>query len=88
MQLMQEDNLYFVTLSESFDLGTKISCIVVLLHIQSEESKVRAIPGVSLDLARGQEEKEHRFLPTVQGWQHPCISSPDKVEYLCFALRS
>lgn len=57
MQLMQEENVDFLTLSESFDLGTKISCIVVLLHIQTEQSKVRTIPGVSLGLAWGQKKK-------------------------------
>lgn len=88
MQLMQEENIDFLTLSESFDLGTNISCIVVVLHIQTEQSKVRFIPGVSLGLACSQKEKAHGFLPTVQGWQPPCISSPDKEEYLCFAFRS
>ena len=64
---MQEENTDFLTISESFDLGTKISYIVMLLHIQTEQSKVRFIPGVSLGLAWGQKEKEHKFLPTVQG---------------------
>lgn len=83
---MQEENVIFFTLSESFDLGSKISSIVVLLHIQTEQSKVRSIPGESLGM--GPKIQEHRFLPIMQGWQTPCISSPDKVEYLCFALRS
>lgn len=53
-------------------------------HEDKKEKKLILLPFLK-DLV---EHNERKVFSTIQVWQPLCISSPDKVECLCSALRS